>query len=167
MKVRENHSSGMCSPTSAHGYSDLVGVRTRIMYKLIYGPPADSSWSTVCYCTWQSTMHRTMLSCQVSHISLAKSIRDHSNIYNPRLERHNQGLSIIDFFAILCLWLLEEPSLATRTSSVTLITITEESWLVMPRINCLVHAAVVIIPNAVERRITSITSSAGKVLARE
>jgi len=100
----------MCSPTSAHGYSDLVGVRTRILYKLICGPPADSSWSTICYCTWQSTMHRTMLSCQVSHISLTKSIRDHSNIYNPRLERHNQGLSIIDFFAILCLWLLEEPS---------------------------------------------------------
>jgi len=156
----------MCSPTSAHGYSDLVGVRTRIMYKLICGPPADSSWSTICYCTWQSTMRRTMLSCQVSHISLTKSIRDHSNIYNPRLERHNQGLSIIDFFAYCACGCWKSPASATRTSLVTLITITEESWLVIPRINCL-HAAVVSIPEAVERSITSITSSAGKVLSRE
>lgn len=67
-----------------------------------------------------------------------------------------EGLSIVDVFAIWCLRLLQEPSLATRTSPlITLGSMIEASWLLILRMNCLVRAAVVKFLETVEGRMMS------------
>lgn len=67
-----------------------------------------------------------------------------------------EGLSIVDVFAIWCLRLRQEPSLATRTSPlITLGSMIEASWLLILRMNCLVRAAVVKFVETVEGRMIS------------